>query len=114
VLPLLSMALMAENMMRYPTWSWQEPWRLCVLPASQWRGYREPAEAPPPATGTWGDHPSLPDVVTLAAAGRRAGDCLQERSGCWKPTPAMTWPWPASAGRCRLRIRPNPWTARGA
>jgi hypothetical protein len=49
-----------------------------VLPASQWRGYREPAEAPLPATSTWGDHPSLPDVVTLAAAGRRAGDCPQE------------------------------------
>lgn len=49
-----------------------------VLPASQWRGYREPPEAPQPAPGTWGDHPSLPDVVTLAAAARRAGDCPQE------------------------------------
>jgi hypothetical protein len=28
-----------------------------VLPASQWRGYREAAPAPKPAPGTWGDHP---------------------------------------------------------
>jgi hypothetical protein len=56
----------------------QESNAYAVLPASQWRGYREPPEAPPPAPGTWGDHPSLPDAVTLAAVGRRAGDCPQE------------------------------------
>ena len=56
----------------------QESNAYAVLPVSQWRGYREPPEAPPPAPGTWGDHPSLPDVVTLAAAGWRGGDCPQE------------------------------------
>jgi hypothetical protein len=56
----------------------QETNAYAVLPASQWRGYREPPEAPPPAPGTWGDHPPLADVVTLAASGRRAGDCPQE------------------------------------
>jgi hypothetical protein len=28
-----------------------------ILPASQWRGYREEPAAPKPASGTWGDHP---------------------------------------------------------
>jgi hypothetical protein len=28
-----------------------------ILPSSQWRGYVEPPEAPPPQSGTWGDHP---------------------------------------------------------
>ncbi len=36
-----------------------------ILPASQWRGYT-PAPAPPPPSGTWGDHPPLPDALTLA------------------------------------------------
>jgi hypothetical protein len=44
-----------------------------VLPSSQWRGYKEPPEAPPPQPGTWGDHPSLPDVITQALADRRHG-----------------------------------------
>jgi hypothetical protein len=56
----------------------QETNAYAVLPASQWRGYREPPEALQPAPGTWGDHPPLPDVVTLAAAARRGGDCPQE------------------------------------
>ena len=28
-----------------------------ILPSSQWRGYKEPVEPPPPAPGTWGNHP---------------------------------------------------------
>ena len=36
--------------------------------ASQWRGYRPPAEPPAPAPGTWGDHPPLPSVLAQAAA----------------------------------------------
>ena len=37
-----------------------------ILPASQWRGYTPDPEAPPPPSGTWGDHPPLPDALTLA------------------------------------------------
>lgn len=37
-----------------------------ILPSSQWRGYKEPPEAPPPQSGTWGDHPPLPDAITEA------------------------------------------------
>ena len=44
-----------------------------VLPASQWRGYRDPPEPPPPASGTWGDHPPLPCVVGMAVEERRHG-----------------------------------------
>jgi hypothetical protein len=43
-----------------------------VLPCSQWHGYREPPEAPPPAPGTWGDHPRMPSVLDLAVLERQA------------------------------------------
>lgn len=43
-----------------------------VLPASQWRGYRAQAEPPAPESGTWGDHPPLPDALALAARERHA------------------------------------------
>ena len=49
-----------------------------LLPSSQWRGYREPPEAPPPAPGTWGDHPPLPSPVAQAVAERKPGGSLQE------------------------------------
>jgi hypothetical protein len=39
-----------------------------VLPLSQWLGHRPRPEAPPPAAGTWGDHPPLPTALELAAA----------------------------------------------
>ena len=55
----------------------QETNAYAVLPSSQWRGYREPPEAPPPAPGTWGDHPSLPSVLAQAAAERQAGGTPQ-------------------------------------
>ena len=35
----------------------QETNAYAILPSSQWRGYREPPEAPAPQSGTWGDHP---------------------------------------------------------
>jgi len=51
----------------------QETNAYAVLPPSQWRGYKEPPEPPPPAPGTWGDHPPLPSVLEQAAADRRHG-----------------------------------------
>jgi Helix-turn-helix domain len=45
-----------------------------VLPESQWRGYRPPAEPPSPAAGTWGDPPPMLSAVAQAALeGDRAG-----------------------------------------
>ena len=44
----------------------QETNAYAVLPSSQWRGYVPPPEAPPPAPGTWGDHPPLADALALA------------------------------------------------
>jgi hypothetical protein len=40
----------------------QETNAYAILPASQWRGYTPEPEAPPPQSGTWGDHPPLPDA----------------------------------------------------
>jgi hypothetical protein len=51
----------------------QETNAYAVLPPSQWRGYKEQPEPPPPAPGTWGDHPPLPSVLVQAAADRRDG-----------------------------------------
>ena len=48
-----------------------------VLPSSQWRGYKEPPEAPPPAAGTWGDHPPLPSLLAQAVAERKVGGTLK-------------------------------------
>ena len=44
-----------------------------ILPASQWRGYTPEPEAPPPPSGTWGDHPPLPDAITLACQEKAQG-----------------------------------------
>jgi hypothetical protein len=38
-----------------------------VLPATQWRGYRPPAEPPAPAPGTWGEPAPMPCVLAQAA-----------------------------------------------
>jgi hypothetical protein len=59
----------------------QETNAYAVLPASQWRGYREPPEAPPPAPGTWGDHPVMPSLLTQAAVERRAGGTIEGAIG---------------------------------
>ena len=55
----------------------QETNAYAVLPASQWRGYKEPPEPQPPAPGTWGDHPPLPSVLEQAAADRKDGGSLR-------------------------------------
>ena len=47
-----------------------------LLPASQWRGYRPPAEPPSPEQGTWGDPPPLPDTLTAAVIEQRQGGGL--------------------------------------
>jgi hypothetical protein len=45
-----------------------------IIPPSQWIGYKAaPEEAPPPSPGTWGDHPPLPDQMTLAGDELRRG-----------------------------------------
>ena len=51
----------------------QETNAYAVLPASQWRGYSEPPEPPPPAHGTWGDHPPLHSVLAQATEEQRLG-----------------------------------------
>jgi len=55
----------------------QETNAYAVLPSSQWRGYSEPPEAPPPMPGTWGDHPPLPSALAQATAERQAGGTLR-------------------------------------
>ena len=59
----------------------QETNAYAVLPCSQWRGYKEPSEPPPPVSGTWGDHPPLPSVAAQAVAARRDGGTMQEAIG---------------------------------
>lgn len=44
-----------------------------VQPATQWRGFYEPPEAPPPHPSTWGATPPLPPVTELAASDLAAG-----------------------------------------
>jgi hypothetical protein len=44
----------------------QETNAYAILPASQWRGYAPEPQPPAPQSGTWGDHPPLPDALTLA------------------------------------------------
>jgi hypothetical protein len=46
----------------------QETNAYAVLPETQWRGYRPPAEPPVPAPGTWGD----PRPVVLSAVAQAA------------------------------------------
>jgi hypothetical protein len=52
----------------------QETNAYASLPPSQWRGYFEPPPPSPPESGTWGDHPPLPDQLAQAIVDRRAGD----------------------------------------
>jgi hypothetical protein len=68
----------------------QETNAYAVLPSSQWRGYREPPEAPPPAAGTWGDHPPLPDVITQALTDRRDGAGLDAALAVMEQDPTDT------------------------
>jgi hypothetical protein len=55
----------------------QETNAYAVLPETQWHGYRPPPEAPPPAPGTWGDHPALPSQLEQAARELREGGGLR-------------------------------------
>lgn len=59
----------------------QETNAYAVLPPSQWRGYSEPPEAPPPMPGTWGDHPPLPSLLAQALAERQAGGSIRTTIG---------------------------------
>jgi hypothetical protein len=65
-----------------------------VLPESQWRGHRPPAE--PPAH--LGDPPPMLSAVAQAAL---EGDLAGKVQVCWPPTRRTTWrlPWRGSAGR---------------
>jgi hypothetical protein len=38
-----------------------------IIPPSLWHGYTPRPEPPTPDPGTWGDHPPMPDQITLAA-----------------------------------------------
>jgi hypothetical protein len=76
----------------------QETNAYAVLPSSQWRGYSEPPEAPSPAPGTWGDHPSLPSVAAQAVAARRDGGTMQEAIGILGSDPSD----PLAAALARL------------
>ena len=48
-----------------------------MLPATQWRGYRLPADPPAPQRGTWGDPTPMPDVRLQAAQESREGGGLR-------------------------------------
>jgi hypothetical protein len=45
----------------------QETNAYAVLPESQWRGYRRPAEPPAPAAGTWGEPAPVLSALAQAA-----------------------------------------------
>lgn len=56
----------------------QETNAYAIIPSSQWLGYREPHEAPPPQPGTWGDHPcGMRDVLTEAITDLRSGSSTE-------------------------------------
>jgi hypothetical protein len=66
----------------------QETNAYAVLPATQWCGYRPPAEPVAPASGTWGDHPPLPSLLVQAAAERQQGASLRSMIGILDADPA--------------------------
>ena len=59
----------------------QETNAYAVLPASQWRGYKEPPEPPAPMPGTWGDHPPLPSQLDQAITELREGGSMRTAIG---------------------------------
>jgi hypothetical protein len=63
-----------------------------VCPATQWRGYQAPVEPPPPAPGTWGDHPPMPGIYDdrLAQALDRLGSFVRTASLTMKPNPTSS------------------------
>jgi hypothetical protein len=52
-----------------------------VLPASQWRGYRPPQEAPSPWPEAWGATPPLPCQLDQAAEEMRQGGSMRTAIG---------------------------------
>ena len=48
-----------------------------LLPPSQWHGFNARPDAPPPAAGTWGDHPPLPDTIEQAIDDRKHGASIE-------------------------------------
>ena len=77
----------------------QETNAYAVLPPSQWRGYSEPPEAPPPIMpGTWGDHPPLPSLLAQASAEHDAGGTLRGMVGILDSDPGD----PLAAALARL------------
>ena len=48
-----------------------------LLPESQWRGYRAPAEPTGPAAGTWGEPARMPDTLAVAASEGQHGTGLR-------------------------------------
>ena len=71
-----------------------------ILPATQWRGYAPPPEAPAPQSGTWGDHPPLPDAITLACQEKAQG--MPAMFAPWSQTRAIRWPWRWRVGGATL------------
>jgi hypothetical protein len=55
----------------------QETNAYAVLSATQWRGYRPPAEPPAPLQGTWGDPAPMPSLLAQAALERRQSGSLR-------------------------------------
>jgi hypothetical protein len=51
----------------------QESNAYAILPSSQWRGFWEQPEAPPPHPTAWGAVPPLPALIDQAAADRAQG-----------------------------------------
>ena len=78
----------------------QETNAYAVLPATQWLGYKVPPEPPPPAPGTWGDHPPLPPVIDQAISERRLGGDMRRMIEILDsdPTDRLAAAW-ASIGR---------------
>ncbi len=68
----------------------QETNAYAVLPATQWRGYTPPMEAPPPHSDSWGARPPLPSLLAQAAAERQAGGTLRQMAGILECDPADT------------------------
>ena len=66
----------------------QETNAYAVLPATQWRGYRPPIDAPAPMPGTWGDHPPLPSLLAQAAAEQQHGGTLNSLVGILEADPS--------------------------
>jgi hypothetical protein len=66
----------------------QETNAYAVLPASQWRGYREPPEAPPPAPGTWGAPVPVLGMLDQAGEVIRTGGTMRDKISVLATDPA--------------------------